>query len=111
MNETENLNVTDPLLLDLVVQLSTVAMQQLGKLADPTSGKCQVNLRSAQYTIDLLAMIERKTRGNLSAEEQRTLTQTLTMLRLNYVETAEMGKKKESSAGTGAGPAPGSTAG
>ncbi len=87
-------HVTDNNFLYLVASLSTAAMQQLGKLMDPTTGKTSIRLEGARFSIDLLESLERKTRGNLSEEEQRTLSQTLTMLRLNYVETAASEEKK-----------------
>jgi hypothetical protein len=47
-----------------------------------------VDLEAAQFTIDILEMIEAKTAGNLDSDEQRLLKDTLSSLRLNYVETA-----------------------
>jgi hypothetical protein len=76
------------LFMELTLMLSSSAMQQLGKIINPLTGKTEVNLDAAQATIDMLEMIEAKTRGNLDRDETRLLANTLTSLRMNYVETA-----------------------
>ena len=77
--------------VQLVLMLSGSALQQLGKLVDPQSKKAQVNLEAAQATIDLLDMLEAKTKGNLDKEEERMLRDTLMSLKMNFVETMEAG--------------------
>jgi hypothetical protein len=77
--------------VQLVLMLSGSALQQMGKLIDPQSKKAQVNLEAAQATIDLLDMIEAKTKGNLDKEEERMLRDTLMSLKMNFVETMEAG--------------------
>ncbi len=72
----------------LVMMLASSAMQHLGKLVNPQTGRAEADLEGAAWTIDLLGMLEEKTRGNLSAHEIRTLGEALTTLRLNYVEAA-----------------------
>lgn len=47
------------------------------------------DLRAARHTIDMLAMIEEKTRGNLSLDEQRLIENTLTELRFRFVQAPE----------------------
>lgn len=74
--------------MELILMLSSSAMQQLGKLINPQTGKTELNLEAAQATIDMLEMLEAKTRGNLDRDEGRLLASTLTSLRMNYVETA-----------------------
>jgi hypothetical protein len=49
----------------------------------------RVNLPMARQTIDLLALLEKKTRGNLSGEEERLLEQVLCDLRMRYVEVSK----------------------
>ena len=68
----------------------------------------EVNLPLARHSIDLLAMLQEKTHGNLSMEEQRLLDNTLTELRFRYLQAFENEQKKkaESSAATGDPPAP-----
>jgi hypothetical protein len=70
----------------LVIMLATSAVQQMGKLVNPVSHKTEVNLDAAEATIDLLDMLEAKTKGNLDNDEQRLLTDTLMSLKMNFVE-------------------------
>lgn len=73
-----------------VLSFSTQAYIHFGDLEDPPTNKKARNLPLAQQTIDLLGMIEEKTRGNLTGEEQRLLTSLLHDLRMRYVkETAK----------------------
>ncbi|MBI4720464.1 MAG: DUF1844 domain-containing protein [Chitinivibrionia bacterium] len=72
--------------MQLVLSLQAGAMQALGKLASPITNRVERNLPLAQHTIDLLAMIENKTRGNLSDGERRFIQHVLYELRLNYVD-------------------------
>jgi hypothetical protein len=75
--------------VQLVLMLSGSALQQMGKLVDPQSKKAQVNLEDAQATIDLLDMLEAKTKGNLDKEEERMIRDTLMSLKMNFVETMD----------------------
>jgi hypothetical protein len=81
--ETKEMNVR---FLQLIITLQASAMQQLGKVVSPVSGKVERNLELARQTIDLLSMLEEKTRGNLSADEEKFLQHILYELRLNYVD-------------------------
>ena len=77
------------LFMHLVSMLTMTAMQQMGKLIDPATGKADPHLDAAQATIDMLDMLSAKTRGNLDAEEARLLKDTLMSLQMNYVQTRE----------------------
>ncbi len=77
------------LFANLIMMLSQSAMQQLGKLVNPMTGKTEVSLEGARMTIDMLEMIEAKTKGNLDAEEEKMLKDLLSNLHLNYVETSQ----------------------
>jgi hypothetical protein len=79
------------LFLQLVLGLQQAAMVALGKLMNPMSGKIERNLEGARNTIDTLAAIEARTRGNLESDEQRVLTQVLTELRMNYLDEMKKG--------------------
>ena len=79
------------LFLQLVLGLQQAAMIGLGKLMSLMSGKLERNLESAKNTIDTLAAMESRTRGNLEPDEQRVLTQVLTELRMNYVDEVKKG--------------------
>ena len=74
--------------MQLVLMLSSSAMQQLGKLVNPLTGKAETHLEAAQATIDVLVMLEAKTQGNLDKDEARFLRTTISTLQMNYVETA-----------------------
>jgi len=53
----------------------------------------EVDLRVARHTIDMLSMLQDKTRGNLSLEEQRLIENSLTELRFRYVQANEAADK------------------
>ena len=69
----------------LVMMFNSQAMMAMGKLANPVTGKVERELQAAQFMIDLLEMIDERTKGNLTDDEARMLTTTLRDLRLNYV--------------------------
>jgi hypothetical protein len=69
----------------LVTMLSTQALAALGLLHDPSQGAPQPDHELAKHSIDLLAMLEEKTKGNLSTEESSLLAQTLHELRMLFV--------------------------
>lgn len=71
-----------------VLSLSAQALVHLG-VAVPGGDAPQLDLPMAKQTIDLLGLLETKTRGNLTGEEERILSQVLTDLRLRYVEAAK----------------------
>lgn len=65
----------------------------------PPEEKPEPDLDLARHSIDLLAVLQEKTRGNLSMEEQRMLENSLTELRFRYVQALEDKKKGQQSAG------------
>jgi len=73
-----------------VLSLAHTAAFHFGDVPDPATGKPgEANLAAAQQVIDILALIEEKTRGNLTAEERQLLDQALYELRLRFVEAAK----------------------
>jgi hypothetical protein len=71
----------------LVLSLSTSALIQLGAAPPPgESAPVAPNLVAAQQTIDILEMLQAKTRGNLLPDEERLLASVLHDLHLRYVE-------------------------
>ena len=74
------------LFLQLVLGLQQSGMMTLGKLMNPISRKIEANLEAARDTIDTLAALEARTRGNLEPDEARVLQQVLTELRMNYLD-------------------------
>jgi hypothetical protein len=79
----------------LVLSLGTSAVMYLGESEGPGGKKPTRNLPMAKHAIDLLTVLEEKTKGNLSSEEQQILESLLFDLRLRYVE----GLKASPSAG------------
>ena len=75
----------DQLFMQLLYMFHTSAMQGLGKIADPT-GQVNRNLEYVSQTIDLMAMLKEKTKGNLPQELEKLLDGMLSELRLNYVD-------------------------
>jgi hypothetical protein len=70
-----------------VLSLAHTAAVHFGDVPDPISGQASpANLQAAQQMIDILALLEEKTRGNLSAEERQLLEQVLFELRMRFVE-------------------------
>ena len=75
----------------LVLSLGSSAIVHLGEAPDPTTGqkRDQPELTMAQQSIDLLAMLQEKTRGNLTAEEARFLENMLFDLRMLFVQVSK----------------------
>jgi hypothetical protein len=78
----------DVMYYQLILSMQAATMQHLGKVMSPVTGKIERNLDAARYSIDMLEMIQRKTVGNLTPEEQRLLEHVVHELRLNYIEEA-----------------------
>ena len=72
-----------------VVSLNASALLHLGAIEDPTTGKTEKNLPMAKQTIDILSMLEEKTAGNLSKDEENLLKSILYDLRIIYVKEKE----------------------
>jgi hypothetical protein len=68
-----------------VLSLSTSALIQLGKISDPVTNKTTQNIPAAKQTIDILAIIQEKTKGNLTDQEQAVLNNSLYDLRMMYI--------------------------
>lgn len=80
-----------------VLSLAHTAAFHFGDVADPVSGQAgTVNLGAAQQIIDILALLESKTRGNLTAEERQLLEQLVYELRMRYVEVSKAGAPESS---------------
>jgi hypothetical protein len=76
------------LFASLVVQQTNLALISLGKTAHPETGEKTRDLDAARMFIDTLGMLEGKTKGNLTPEEQHLLQRSLTNLRMLFVEAA-----------------------
>ncbi len=70
-----------------VLSLASTAAIHFGDLADPVSGERSApNLEGATQMIEILSLLEQKTRGNLTAEEREVLGQVLYELRMRFVQ-------------------------
>ena len=74
----------------LIGVLASQAIMGLGAVGDPKVGKVVVDLPGSQFCIDLLAVLEEKTKGNLSDEEAKELNQILAELRGRYVQISHL---------------------
>jgi hypothetical protein len=71
-----------------VLSLSSSVMVHLGEVPEPETGQITQNLDMARHTIDILAMLENKTQGNLTQDEERLFRDILFELRMKYVQKA-----------------------
>jgi hypothetical protein len=74
-----------------VISLSTQTLVHLGEVASPLTGQMEKDLSAAKQMIDILGVLEEKTRGNLDAGEKRLIEDVLCDLRLKYVEAVRKG--------------------
>jgi hypothetical protein len=75
--------------IEFVMMHAQNAALFLGQIPNPKTGQGEVNLELAKMFIDQLAMIQEKTRGNLSNDEATVLKNTLSNLQMIYVEVAQ----------------------
>ncbi|MBV8705989.1 MAG: DUF1844 domain-containing protein [Acidobacteriaceae bacterium] len=96
MAETSNYPVPPANFLFLVESILMQAQMQLGllKLGEKEDEDSEPNLPLARHSIDLLGMLQEKTKGNLTTEEQRLLENGLTELRFRYVQVSDELKRK-----------------
>jgi hypothetical protein len=69
-----------------VLSMASNAMYHMGGFQDPVSGKTSINLDLAKQTIDILIMLEDKSKGNLTGEEEALIRHSLYDLRMKFVE-------------------------
>jgi hypothetical protein len=75
----------DPVKIDFssfILSLYSSGLVQLGKVEDPSSGKKSISLELAKHTIEMIAMLEEKTKGNLTEDEKNLLAALLTEIRM-----------------------------
>src|SRR4029077_5892339 len=78
--------------IEFVMMHAQNAALFLGQIPNPKTGEGEVNLELAKMFIDQLAMIQEKTRGNLTSDEATVLKNTLSNLQMIYVEVAQSPK-------------------
>jgi hypothetical protein len=72
----------------LILSLAHATMMHLGQITDPNGQPIPADLELARHTIDTIAMLKEKTKGNLSPEEQKLVDTSLTELRMAFVRIA-----------------------
>jgi len=77
----------------LIMSLASASIISMGKVPDPQTGKTVKNLRLAQQNIDIISMLEEKTRGNLTDQEQDLIKNVLYELKLGFVDATKEGAK------------------
>lgn len=73
-----------------MLSLATTALAHLGEVADPATGEKTENLGAAKQMIDILSLLEEKTKGNLEPDEERLLDSLLYELRMKYLNQAKI---------------------
>lgn len=86
------------LFLELVLVFQQSAWMALGKISNPATGKTETNLEAAAHAIDMLAMLQEKTRSTQSEPERQLIDNSLTQLRLNFVEAASEAADRQKAA-------------
>jgi hypothetical protein len=74
-----------------LISLAQSALVHLGEVADPGTGRKERNLQLARHTIDVLGVLEEKTKGNLEEQEARLLGSVLFDLRSKFVAASAGG--------------------
>lgn len=77
------------LFAQMIMHLASTALVMLGRMPNPMTGKTETDLDTARLLIDQLDMLELKTKGNLTGEEQHLLKQNLMAVRMAFVEAVE----------------------
>lgn len=80
----------------IILSLRAQAEMQLGLMRFDEEDKSEPNLPLARHTIDTMAVLQEKTKGNLTLEEQRLLENSLTELRFRFVQVSEQTGKASS---------------
>jgi len=81
--------VLSALFAGMILQQTNMALMLLGRVPHPETGENMRDIDSAKMFIDQLEMLEAKTRGNLDKNEEKLLKQSLTTLRMAFVETVD----------------------
>lgn len=93
------------LFVECVTMYAHQAMIAMGKIVNPVTKKAERNLAAARWFIDIIEMLEAKTKANLNRDEEQLLANTLSSLRLTFVEEAERPEPTAESAESGTGSA------
>ncbi|WP_136797725.1 MULTISPECIES: DUF1844 domain-containing protein [Desulfosediminicola] len=72
-----------------VMSLNTSVLYHLGEIRDPQTGKTEINHELARHAIDTLVMLQEKTKGNLSTEEEEMLKNIVYDVKLRFVKAVK----------------------
>ncbi len=95
MGDMSREEIMSALFAHLVIQNTNMALMFLGQAPHPESGERVHDLETARMFIDQLEMLEVKTKGNLTREEEKLLQQSLMHLRMTFVQAVENPPKAE----------------
>ena len=79
----------NPMFRGLIESLASQALLYMGAMRDPMTGQAHQDLQQAQTMIDMLGMIEEKTKGNLSKDEAEMLKEVLDEVRMHFVRITQ----------------------
>jgi len=79
----------NPMFRGLIESLASQALLYMGAMRDPMTGQAHQDLNQAQTMIDMLGMIEEKTKGNLAKEEAEMLKEVLDEVRMHFVRITQ----------------------
>ena len=88
-DETRQTPLPEANFTSLIFSLSSSALFHFGEIADPNTGEKRQDLPLAKHAIDTLSMLQEKTQGNLTEEEQKFLESVLTDLKWRFVKAAK----------------------
>ena len=95
MPENESEKKGEFYFVQLVITFQAAAMQQMGKLQNPITEKVERDLDQARFSIDMLEMLQEKTKNNLTEDEKKFLEHTLYELRMNYLDEVKKDQQKK----------------
>jgi Domain of unknown function (DUF1844) len=87
------------LFIHVVSLFQFAAMQQMGKIANPVTGKIERDLEQARTSIDIVEMLQTKTSGHRTAPESEFLDKVLFELRMNYVDETRRDERERAGGG------------
>jgi uncharacterized protein DUF1844 len=90
----EKIHQLEASFVTLAMSIASSAAMSLGLAPDPHTNKTKINVELARFNIDLLDMLQTKTKGNLGKEEQDFMTQVLADLKLKFVEVSKNEKAR-----------------
>jgi hypothetical protein len=89
------------LLVQLVAMFQFAAMQQMGKVANPVTGKIERDLEQARLSIDMVEMLQTRTQAGRTPGEAEILDKVLFELRMNYIDECKRAEAERSGEASG----------